>query len=84
MNAGDWVVRTSLDRVAKVKEAYEDVLDLVFYNRDGSRLGRESPPMGGPRSFEPACSVELWVPINEPTFPLNRWGPIEGLKFKDR
>ena len=73
----DWVADTS-DRVARVKSVYWDrgevLLDLHMFERDGTRLGRVSPAMGGPRSFEPACSAEDWRRIAPPAFPIQiRW-----------
>lgn len=70
-------------RIAQVKEAYElageVLLDLVLYRRDGTKIGRESPPCGGPRNFEPACPAEFWELIEEPDFgylaePRYHWG----------
>jgi hypothetical protein len=72
----DWVFDGR--RVAKVKSVWEDrgevLLDLVFYDYAGNVVGRESDPMGGPRTFEPACSAEHWQRITEPSFPIAlRW-----------
>lgn len=84
---GQWVVDTSdFGRVAKVKDVYigEPCLDLVLYARDGERLGRVSPPEGGPRNFEPACDAEHWRPIRKPAFPLPRYGSLrEFVKLLD-
>lgn len=56
-------------QLARVKHIYDDgSLDLVLYSRTGMRIGRESPAMGGPTSFEPYCNSELWEPIGEPKF----------------
>lgn len=76
---GDWV-SSSDGRPAKVKAVYEcsgEILaDLVLYSRKGARVGRESPACGGPRTFEPACSLEGWHRITEPVFPLElKWIP---------
>lgn len=61
-------------RVATVKEIHEyegEILfDLVMYDRDGTRLGRVSPALGGPRTFEPMCSIEGWERVAAPTFPM--------------
>ena len=72
---GAWVADFSDDqrpRIACIKEAYgepgELLLDLVFYSRDGQRLGRVPPACGGPRSFEPACPAEIWTLIEAPDF----------------
>lgn len=82
---GDWVVDQN-ENPAQVKAVYEmarldgqgtEVLfDLIRYDRDGDKLGRVSPSMGGPRSFEPACSIEGWRRIAEPSFPISpQWVP---------
>lgn len=75
-----WIVRRDGAYIGRVKDVYEDepykLIDIVLYNRDGSRLGRESPAMGGPRDFEPACPQELWEPIKPPAFPLPRYGNL--------
>ena len=69
----DWVVN-SAERVAQVKRVYRDgvevLLDLVLYDKDGNRTGRESPACGGPRTFEPACDASGWERIERPSFPL--------------
>lgn len=82
---GDWVVSSEFQRVAKVQQAYQDsngsgvLLDLVFYNRDGKRIGRESPAMGGPKKYEPACAAEHWLHIERPDFDiLPTYGSLEG------
>lgn len=72
---GSWVANFDdqlRPRIARVKDAYEltgeSLLDLVLYSHDGTRLGRVSPACGGPTKFEPACSAELWEPIEQPNF----------------
>ena len=58
-------------RIARVKHIHDDgALDLVLYSYDGTRIGRESPAMGGPTGFEPYCSPEGWEPIGKPDFGL--------------
>jgi hypothetical protein len=75
---GDWVSDQS-GNVAKVKGVWEGkpgevLIDLVLYNRSGERIGRDSPAMGGPRTFEPACDSTAWHRIKEPTFPIDlKW-----------
>lgn len=76
---GDWIQDIS-GRVATVKDAYwsdgEVVVDLYLYDDDGNKTGRESPVMGGPRTFEPACSWEFWHRITKPIFPAQTvWLP---------
>lgn len=69
----DWV-QTSSDMLAQVLRVYEDrgevLFDLVRYRPDGTKLGRVSPAMGGPRTFEPCCAIEGWQRIAAPTFPM--------------
>jgi hypothetical protein len=76
---GSWVASLGLDgdhpQVAKVRDAYRDsegagLLDLVLYGQDGTKLGRTSPAMGGPRGFEPCCCADWWVEIEAPPFEL--------------
>lgn len=64
-------------QIAKIKDAYLDplskkevLLDLVFYQHDGTKMGRVSDAMGGPRGFEPACAGALWTCIQKPDFAL--------------
>jgi hypothetical protein len=70
---GDWV-QDGCDRIAKIKDVWEDrgqvLLDLVMFDHSGDKLGRVSPVMGGPRTFEPACSAQGWERIAKPDFPI--------------
>lgn len=71
---GDWVV-DDCERVAKVKGVSRyrgDVyLDLYIYSDRGERIGRQSPAMGGPRTFEPGCSAKGWSRLaGEPEWPI--------------
>lgn len=78
----DWVIERDVQhpQLGRVKERYWDsacsqwVMDVVLYSPDGQRLGRTSPAMGGPRSFEPAVPFEYWQRIEKPVFPLGRDG----------
>lgn len=77
MPPGTWVVRRhSPDRpsIGRVADAYvcmgELSLDIVLYQHDGTKIGRESPAMGGPRGYEPACGADNWEPIETPDFDL--------------
>jgi len=81
---GDWVASRGDHRnVGKVKDVYRDpgsdeavLLDLVLYDRDGSRIGRKSPACGGPSGFEPACAADYWERITPPLFPVSlQWVP---------
>jgi hypothetical protein len=77
---GDWVVDSG-ERVAKVKGVSRfngDVyLDLYIYSDRGERIGRTSPVMGGPRTYEPCCSAEGWERLEgEPDWPIKvQWVP---------
>jgi len=73
--AGTWVADDK--RMGRVRYAHADgSLDIVLYARNGDRIGRESPPMGGPRGFEPCCSPEGWQQIAKPDFPLSKFAFI--------
>lgn len=87
---GDWVVSRSWERLAQVKDFHpgfgslEPSVDLVLFARDGTRIGRESPAMGGPKGFEPCCGASNWVRIKKPAFPLPRYDPLfRAVKFID-
>lgn len=72
---GDWVAsRGDHDRIARVRSVYrldgEVCLDLVMYSPKGDRIGRESPALGGPRTFEPCCASDHWDRISDPRFPI--------------
>ena len=77
-------------RIAKVRDIHAPTghepggcYDLVLYARDGEKIGRESPVMGGPRGYEPFCSAENWREIEEPRFPLPRYGDLgESVSYK--
>ena len=78
---GDWLETTgdgSL-QIAQVRQAYWNRSldgelrlygDLWLYNYNGDRTGRESPSMGGPRTYEPACDLSDFQRIEEPEFPI--------------
>jgi hypothetical protein len=72
---GDWVATCGdHQRIARVKDVSRSggdvLLDLVLYGRDGRRIGRESPALGGPRGHEPACDASGWERIATPEFPV--------------
>jgi hypothetical protein len=78
---GDWLETTG-DRqlqIARVRQAYwyrgsdgsvKLYGDLWLYNYNGDRTGRESPAMGGPRTYEPFCDLSEYQRIEEPEFPI--------------
>ncbi|TLX16408.1 hypothetical protein [Rhizobium sp. MHM7A] len=78
---GDWLETTgeSQLQIARVREAYwyrnsdgEVKLygDLWLYNYNGDRIGRESPALGGPQTYEPFCDLSSYQRIEEPEFPI--------------
>lgn len=91
---GDWVAETEGNhpRIARVV-AYHPVSEfndepaacLCLYAFDGTKIGRESPALGGPKGHEPFCSIEQWSLVEEPEFPLRRCGLMgewrSGLKY---
>lgn len=80
---GDWVAsHNNAGYVAKVKNVvrYKDevLVDLILFSRTGERIGRESPAMGGPRTYEPSCDYANWHRISKPEFPITlKWIPTE-------
>ncbi|MGE8659087.1 MAG: hypothetical protein ACN6O8_20275 [Achromobacter sp.] len=79
MKKGDWIAGGGkyMPNIGRVKEVHSDgLIDIVFYGRDGTKLGRLSPAMGGPRHFDPCCSPVGWQLIQKPEFPLHGyiWG----------
>lgn len=81
---GTWATNGS--RLGKIKEAYapdgsspSGAYDVVIYDRDGKRVGRDSPALGGPKQFEPCCSADLWRGIKAPKFPLSRHAYLDEL-----
>jgi hypothetical protein len=75
-NQGDWVAGVDTERptIGMVKDCGLDAIgwyiDIVVYRHDGQKIGRDSPPEGGPTSFEPACPAERYRKIQKPQFPL--------------
>ncbi len=77
---GDWVSNgIQLGRLHGISRFEGEVLiDIVLYGVDGTRIGRESPALGGPRGFEPMVPFEGWSRIRKPDFPLApSWIPNE-------
>ena len=79
VKSGDWVVaKADGGKIAIVKSAKWDtgrvVVDLVLYDRNGGKIGRASPPLGGPRTYEPNLDYADWRRIEKPNFPITlRW-----------
>lgn len=46
------------------------LIDLQCYGPDGGRIGRVSPAMGGPKSYEPCLTAARFRRIREPSFPF--------------
>jgi hypothetical protein len=85
---GDWLVNEG-ERVAQVKAVYqfdgEILVDLYLYNNYGEKTGRESPILGGPRTYEPCCPFVDWSRIAKPEFPITLKAiPIGDGKFTYR
>jgi hypothetical protein len=59
-----------------VKDVFADehgtCLNIILYAWNGERIGRRSPPEGGPTAFEPACPADQYGRIKAPAFPLKR------------
>jgi hypothetical protein len=73
---GDWVsdFRGDVPRIGRVVDEYtagdDYCINVVLYAPDGTKIGRSSPPMGGPRNFEPGLLAAHWERIEPPHFPL--------------
>jgi hypothetical protein len=78
---GDWLETTGDAhlQIAQVRKAYwyrnssgevKLYADLWIYNYNGDRIGRESPALDGPRTYEPHCDLEEFQRIQEPEFPI--------------
>ena len=80
MKKGDWIFDGCDSFGIARSDPYESIgrmhVDVVLYDRNGNRVGRLSPAMGGPKGFEPACSAENWKVIRRPNFPLPRWDDL--------
>jgi hypothetical protein len=87
---GDWVEsKEGVLQVGIVKRCYwsrgwngqpdEILIDLYLYDYDENRVGRVSPVMGGPRTFEPSLSAGDWKRIEKPRFPIT----IQGIPSED-
>lgn len=77
---GDWIESTDYEpKIARVRRAYWGTdwqgverchMDIALYGLVGDKVGRTSPPEGGPKSYEPYISYEGWRRIRKPDFPL--------------
>lgn len=89
---GDWVA-DSAEQIGRVKSVHGEsafepgaiLLDIVMYDRQGNKLGRVSPSLGGPRTFEPCMNAANWRRIAEPDFPISlKWVPDKDGKVTAR
>lgn len=76
--SGDWVAteRGRTFQVGRVRGSRIEhdgtvLMDVVIYDADGNKVGRTSPDMGGPRSYEPSIPFEGWRRIERPVFPID-------------
>jgi hypothetical protein len=73
---GQWVAQTDCPRptFGVILEKWEDdgefLMNVALYSPEGAKIGRLSPALGGPKSFEPAVPCKCYHTICEPTFPL--------------
>lgn len=70
---GDWVAEAGVNRpcFGMIRQVWQDgSIDIIMYAYTGERVGRVSPPEGGPVSFEPCCTAEHYAKIDKPQFPL--------------
>ena len=84
---GDWIESREYNpRVGRVVDSYWKsdadggdplcMVDVAIYAISGNKVGRESPAMGGPRTYEPWLSYSEWFRIAKPAFPLKLlWVP---------
>lgn len=76
--SGVWIA--SATQTGRVRYVHPDgTLDIVLFDRCGRQIGRLTPPMGGPRGFEPNCSPDGWRPIAKPDFPATKFAFIHDL-----
>lgn len=83
---GDWIESRGegQPRVGRVVHSHWDIVDgerrcmvdVAIYDYSGTRVGRESPAMGGPRAYEPWLNYSEWFRIKKPDFPIAiQWVP---------
>lgn len=61
------VIEVFFDEVDKVM-----VMNIIVYDHSGNKIGRSSPPEGGPKGFEPCLPCARYEVIEPPVFPLRR------------
>jgi len=83
IHVGDWVMERGSTRptFGRVKRVEVDWLNIAVYSWSGALLGRVSPPMGGPTTYEPACSRSHYVRVHPPEFPLRK--DFSGVHWED-
>jgi hypothetical protein len=78
---GDWVEsKEGSLQVGIVKDCYwtsgyqdspdQCLVDLFMYDYDENKIGRASPALEGPRTFEPCLTASDWKRIEKPRFPI--------------
>lgn len=70
---GDWVAEPNVRRphFGIIKETWDDgSIDIIMFTHNGERVGRLSPPEGGPTAYEPCCPGASYAKIEKPEFPL--------------
>lgn len=81
VSQGDWVANLPGHgyRLGRVRCCYYDerdkkfFIDLILYDPSGDRIGRNSPPEGGPKTFEPWLTYTgEFRRIAPPSFPIER------------
>jgi len=74
LKPGQWVMDSEDAQTplfGKIKEVWPDgTIDVYVYSVHGEKIGRRSPPEGGPKSYEPCLTASRFVAIQEPSFPL--------------
>lgn len=77
---GDWAAQAGVRQpdFGRVVDVFIDsdgeCINVKLYDLKGNVIGRKSPAMGGPATFEPACPATQWRKIQRPEFPIERVG----------
>lgn len=78
MKRNDWV--TDGYQLGQIRHVWGNgYIDIVLFDRRGNKLGRTSPPEGGPKDFEPCREAKDWKVIEPPRFPLKIYAHLEDL-----